>query len=94
MDLSNKFEGPRDWPWEAAMLEPLQMVVPVALDSRANLALLALAEKPYWTRAWIYQELTLAKIGCDSIWKGSNNPELLSQNTSRAAFVWSACYSG
>jgi hypothetical protein len=33
----------------------------MALDSRANLALQLVAKRPYWTRAWIYQELALAK---------------------------------
>lgn len=45
----------------AAMLGPVQEIVPMALDSRADLALDALADRPYWTRAWLYQELSLAK---------------------------------
>lgn len=50
-----------DQPFGAAMLEPIKRVVPWALNSRANLALQALAKRPYWTRAWIYQELSWAK---------------------------------
>ena len=34
----------------------------MAFDFRANSALLVLAKKRYWTRAWVYQELTLAKL--------------------------------
>ena len=61
MDNPNKFEGIEDQPLRAAMVERIQRLVPLALDSRANSALLALAEKPYWVRAWVYQELSLAK---------------------------------
>ena len=61
IDMPNKFEGIGEQPMGAAMLEPVQRLVPLALDSRANSALLALAEKPYWVRAWVYQELSLAK---------------------------------
>ena len=58
MDLSNNFEGV---PFGAATVERVQRLVPMAFDSRANSALLALAEKPYWMRAWVHQELSLAK---------------------------------
>ena len=61
MDMPNNFEGIGEQRMGAAMLEPVQRLVPMALDSRANSALLALAEKPYWVRAWVYQELSLAE---------------------------------
>ena len=61
IDIPNWFEGIEDQPLGAAMVERIQRLVPMALDSRANSALLALAEKPYWVRAWVYQELSLAK---------------------------------
>ena len=61
MDISEKFEGVEYQPRRAAMLGQIQRLLPMAFDSRANLALLALAEKPYGSRAWIYQELSLAK---------------------------------
>lgn len=60
MDMSNSFEGIEHQPMGAAALERIQRLVPMALDSRANSALLALAQKPYWVRAWVYQELSLA----------------------------------
>ena len=59
MDMPNN--GIEDPQWGAAMLEQVQRLIPMTLDSRANSALLELAEKPYWGRAWIYQELSLAK---------------------------------
>ena len=62
IDMSNIFEGLEGQPLGAATLERLQRLVPMAFDSRANSALLVLAKKPYWTRAWVYQELSLAKI--------------------------------
>ena len=61
MDSSDSFEGIGHLPMGAAALGRIQKLVPMALDSRANSALLALAEKPYWARAWVYQELSLAK---------------------------------
>lgn len=60
-DIPNPFEEIGGQPFGAAMLEPVRKIVPLALDSRANLALHALADRPYWTRAWVYQELSLAK---------------------------------
>ncbi|KAM0803710.1 heterokaryon incompatibility protein-domain-containing protein [Usnea florida] len=57
-DMPNVFEG---LPFGAATVERLQRLVPMAFDSRANSALLVLAKKRYWTRAWVYQELSLAK---------------------------------
>lgn len=61
MDMSNKFEGLEGQPFGATTVERVQKLVPMAFDSRANSALLVLAKKPYWTRAWVYQELSLAK---------------------------------
>ena len=61
MDMSNKFGVSVYQPIRAAMLEQVQKLVPMAFDSRANSALLALAGRTYWGRAWVYQELSLAK---------------------------------
>ena len=61
MDNLNEIEGSVRQPIRAAILEQVQKLVPLALDSRAKSALLTLAKKPYWARAWIYQELSLGK---------------------------------
>lgn len=60
-DIPNPFKELEGQAFRAAMLGPIQKYVPMALNSRANLALQALADRPYWKRAWVYQELSLAK---------------------------------
>ena len=61
MAIPNPFEALGNQPFGAAMLEPIKEYVPMALDSRVNLALQALGNRLYWTRAWVYQELVFGK---------------------------------
>ena len=61
INMPNVFKAMRSVPSEPAILEQFDKVVNTAPDSRANLALLAFAENPYWTRAWICQEISLGK---------------------------------
>lgn len=61
INMSNSFKAMRGVPSGPAIKEQLDKVLNAAPNSRANLALLALAKNPYWTRVWICQELSLGK---------------------------------
>lgn len=61
ISMPDEFEELRAKQSRSARMEQRQKLATTAIDPRANLALLEFAENPYWTRAWICQELSLGE---------------------------------